>query len=82
MAEFSTQNIDAVKSNLFNEFSSLSDALKTAQVEPQFQPIRLSFSVRSVGLTLFECISRVLEQIPEANFPIHCYFRVRSSNNV
>lgn len=74
--EFATKNTLALKSNLFSEFSSLSDALKTAHVEPQTQAIRFSFSVRGIGLTLFECTERVRLQMPDIDIPLHSFYRV------
>lgn len=38
--------------------------------------MRLSVSVRGIGLTLFECIARVLTQIPDIECPVHSLYRV------
>lgn len=40
MQEFATQNLEALKLSLFSEFGSVSDALKTAHVEPQAQAVK------------------------------------------
>lgn len=74
--EFAAHNQQALKTNLFSEFASLSEALKTTHVEPQPYDIRFSFSTRGIGLTLFECFQRAVAQFPEIDIPLHCFYRV------
>lgn len=71
--EFEQVCQEKLKSQLFSEFDSLST---TAHVVLQPQSVRLSFTTRGIGLTLFETLNRIGLQMPQLNIPVMSFFRV------
>ncbi|KAK4887511.1 hypothetical protein RN001_003782 [Aquatica leii] len=52
LEEFSKVSLDKLKSEVFSEFDSLADALKTAHIEPQQQSVRFSFTTRGLVIRM------------------------------